>query len=484
MANTILDQGGCTNLWPFRVDELRDSKQLVKKLSIPQDTKQFVFALRDPHTQSIIYILSSLNLSERSASDAMCLIKEIKPDAVLVQAAVSPFSELQSEEDSVPVPTSSFGVIKRCFLDKIGRDMYESVACNFVLREIFGTSFHGPLLAAKRAAEDSLLLLGGNSNNSDNDSNSYRGSHFRSLINSLVPKQHAASWAPSALKRFSLDKELRMMLAKALSGSLDPLLLSSGANAGSVLEKGNEEIQPSSSYETPGFARSIYALLEDLYSIFGDLPSLGKALAHVQKMLLDVNRGEVFDKRTVSEGLRPSNRKGAAKSDNIEFSEIPADDKLHTLFAQAIRSQTDKFKTIVAVVDAIALAGLRKHWDTPLPVEVKELVGELITNSEVKGVMMNHSEKKWLLTDKPMVAVGAGATAVFGASSLTKVVPASTLVKVITFKIPTSLKISLSQMQKVLAFAFGHYKVVAPGIATSGAKTSGIMKAAVSAEKI
>ena len=90
------------------------------------------------------------------------------------------------------------------------------------------------------------------------------------------------------------------MLAKALSGSLDPLLLSS-ANASSVLEKGNEEIQPSSSYETPGFARSIYALLEDLYSIFGDLPSLGKALAHVQKMLLDVNRGEVFDKRTVSE---------------------------------------------------------------------------------------------------------------------------------------------------------------------------------------
>ena len=55
-----------------------------------------------------------------------------------------------------------------------------------------------------------------------------------------------------------------------------------------VMERGSiEEIRPSSSYETPGFARSIYPLLEDLYSIFGDLPSLGKALAHVQKMLLD-----------------------------------------------------------------------------------------------------------------------------------------------------------------------------------------------------
>ncbi|KAG4912894.1 hypothetical protein JHK82_053476 [Glycine max] len=427
------------------VNELRDSKQLVKKLSVLEGTKQFLFALRHPQTQSLIHILSALNLSERSAFDATCLIAEIKPDAVLVQAAavaaVSPFSQLQSEEeeeDSIPLPTSTLRVIKRCLLDKIGADMFENVAGNLVLREIFGTGFHGPLLAAKRAAEDV-------------------GSSF------LVRQQHAASWAPSALKRFSLDKELRMMLAKALSGNSDPLLLSS-----SVLERGSvEEIYPSISYETPGFAR-----------------------------------GEVLDKRTVSEvytfrvaveglrialnnkGLRPVNRKGAGNSDKIEFSDLPIDDKSHALFAQAIRSQTVKFKTIVVVVDASALSGLRKHWDTPLPVEVKELVGELITNSEGKGVMLNHNEKKRLLTDKPMVAVGAGATAVLGASSLTKVVPASTLVKVVTFKIPTSLKIGLSQMQKVLAFAFGPSKVVAPGIATSGAKTSGIMKAAVSTEKI
>lgn len=504
-------------LWPFRTDELRDSKQLVKKLNIPEDTKQFVLAIRDPQTQSLIYILSALNLSERSVSDATCLIREIKPDAVLVQAGASPFSQLDSEEDFVPLPTSSFGVIKRCFLDKISRDMYENVACNFVLREIFGTSFHGPLLAAKKAAEhvgSSFVVIespscwgnsdSNNSSNCDNDGNSgvvvvdkSSSSHFQSFVTSLVPQQHAASWAPSILKRFSIDKELRMMLGKALSGYLDPLLVRN-ANAGFV----EIDIQPSGSYETPGFARMIYPLLEDLYNIFGDLPSIGKALAHVQKMLLDVNRGEVLDKRIVSEvytfriaveglrialnnkGLRPVNRKGAAKLDKVEFSELPVDDKSHALFAQAIRSQGEKFKTMVAVVDASALAGLRKHWDTPLPVEVKELVGELITNSEGKGVMLNHSDKKRLLTDKPMVAVGAGATAVLGASSLTKVVPASTLVKVVTFKIPTSLKIGLSQMQKVLAFAFGPSKVVAPGFATSGAKTSGVMKAAASAEKI
>ncbi|KAL2329207.1 hypothetical protein Fmac_022634 [Flemingia macrophylla] len=489
-------------VWPLRVDELRGSKQLVRKLRVPDDTKQFVLALRDPQTQSLIYILSSLNLSQRSASDADRLIREIKPDAVFVQvaasAAVSPFSE----DHSVPLPTSSFEVIKRCFLDKIGRDVYESVAGNLVLREIFGTSFHGPLLAAKRAAEDvgssffviESLSSWGNANSSDNGDDCVavvdKGSGFRSLVNSLVmvPQQHAASWAPSALKRFSLDKELRLMLARSLSG---PILL--GNHNGGVLE-----IQPSTSYETPGFARSIYPLLEDLCTIFGDLPSIAKALAHVQKMLLDVNRGEVLDARTVSEvyafriaveglrialnklGLRPINRKG----DKVQFSELPVDEKSHALLAHAIRSQTDKFKTIVAVVDASALAGLRKHWDTPLPVEVRELVGQLITNSEGKVVVLNHGDKKRLLTDKPMVAVGAGATAVLGASSLTKVVPASTLVKVLTFKTPASLKFGLSQMQKVLAFAFGPSKVVAPGVATSGAKTSGIMKAAVSAEKI
>ncbi|KAK7312176.1 hypothetical protein VNO77_35848 [Canavalia gladiata] len=510
------------NLWPFSAlkgDELKVSKELVKKLHIPEHTKQFVFAVRDSQTQSLIYFLSALNLSERSASDAECLIREIRPDAVLVQAGHSPFSLIQSEEEEEqrvtefdnPLPTSSFGVLKRCFLDKIGKDKYENVAGNFVLREIFGTSFHGPLLAAKKAAEDvgsSFLVIEsplGKScwgNNSDNNSGGVdNGSHFRSIVSSLVPQQQAASLAPVTLKKFPLDNEVRMMLTKAFSGYLDPLLLGR-SNTGSALERDSVEIRPTGSYEVPAFARSIYPLLEDLHDIFGDLPSIGKALTHVQKMLLDVNGGEVLDRRIVSEvytfriaveglrmalnnkGLRPINRKSVAESDKIGFSELPVDDRSHVLVAQAIRSQTDKFKTIVAVVDAGALAGLRKHWDTPLPVEVKELVGQLILNSEGNEVMLNHSDRKRLLTDKPMVAVGAGATAVLGASSLTKVVPASTLMKVVTFKIPASLKIGLSQMQKVLAFAFGPSKVVAPGIATSGAKTSGVMKAAVSAEKI
>ncbi|CAJ2653796.1 unnamed protein product [Trifolium pratense] len=163
------------------------------------------------------------------------------------------------------------------------------------------------------------------------------------------------------------------------------------------------------------FAKPIYLLLEELH-MFSDLPSTGKALGHGQKMLLDVNRGEALDAKTVS---------------------------------VAIRNQTDKFKTIVAVVDASALAGIRKHLDTPLPGVIKEIVGELIMDSDGKGVL-----------------------------------PMSMLTKVVTFKTPASLKIVLSQMQKVLSVALGPSKVVALGFATSEAKTSGFMKAAASAEKI
>ncbi|XP_058730319.1 uncharacterized protein LOC131602261 [Vicia villosa] len=512
MAITLL--WNLQNLWPFssfKSTDLKSSKQLVNKLNLPDHTKQFVFALRDPKTQSLIYILSSLNLSERSSFDAQSLINEIKPDAVIVQAGAGGFSPLDDDDDEdfdVPVPTSSFGVVRRCFVDKIGRDKYESVAGDFVLREIFGTGFNGPLLAAKKAAQDvgsdfvvvqSPLGSSYWSNNNDSDSNNSGGvdggNRFMSIVNSLVPQQQTAG---SLARRFSVNKDIRMVLAEGLSGCMDPLLIGNSKNE-SVSGVGSVEIKPATSYDTPAFAKSVYPLLEDLHDMFSDLPSMGNALAHVQKMLVDVNRGEVLDTRTVSEvytfriaveglrialnnkGLRPIEGKGVSKSDKVEFSELEVDEKSQVLFAQSIRSQTDKFKTIVAIVDAGVLAGIRKHWDTPLPDEVKEIVGELITG---EGVSLNNGERKRLLADRPVVAVGAGATAVLGASSLTKVVPMSTLTKVVTFKIPTSLKIILSQLQKILSVAVGPSKVVAPGFATSGAKTSGFMKAAASAEKI
>jgi hypothetical protein len=75
-----------------------------------------------------------------------------------------------------------------------------------------------------------------NSNDNDNNSNNSfggvdAGNGFRNIANSLVPQQHgAASLASTSMKRFSLNKNVRMVLAEGLSGYLDPLLVVDSKN--------------------------------------------------------------------------------------------------------------------------------------------------------------------------------------------------------------------------------------------------------------
>uniref|UniRef100_A0A6N2MF00 Uncharacterized protein n=1 Tax=Salix viminalis TaxID=40686 RepID=A0A6N2MF00_SALVM len=144
----------------------------------------------------------------------------------------------------------------------------------------------------------------------------------------------------------------------------------------SVSEAGLKEIQPVNTFQVPTFAQSVYPLLLDLHNIFIDLPSIGRALAFAQKMLDDVNRGEAVDTQIISEvhtfrvaveGLRialnsagrlPVKEVGKPNKTKVEFSELQVQDKSYALIAQALQSQTRKFKTIVAVVDASGLAGL------------------------------------------------------------------------------------------------------------------------------
>lgn len=508
------------NQWPFsllKYDDLRVSDQCVRKLSLPNHTKQFVYAIRDPETQSVIYILAAQNLSERSALDVEYLVREVRPDAVVAQLGDSPMMRIQLEGSELrvgshnPVPTSYLEVLKRCFIDKVNKEMYENIAGDLVLQEIFGIGFHGHFLSAKRAADEygsTFLVLespfvkfsGGDNTSGELDS----GNMFQGLVSSLAP-QKAGSVALLASERFCLTNEVQKQMVKSLSKHMD-LLTSSSSRPNSLSELGSKEIQPGCGYQAPPFAQSIYPLLEDLHNIFIDLPSIGSALAHAQKMLLDVNRGEIVDTRTISEaytfriaveGLRialnnagrlPIDKIGNPNSAKVEFSELPEEDKSHVLFAQALRSQTKKFKTIVAVVDASALAGLRKHWNTPVPPEIKGLVEQIVTNCEGDDELSSHTDQKRLLTGKPMVAVGAGATAVFGASYLSKVVPASTLMKIVTFKIPTSLKLFSTQIHKVVQLGLGKTlvssKVVAPSFASHGVKTTSVLKASASAKKI
>ncbi|KAM1818931.1 hypothetical protein FF2_000645 [Malus domestica] len=325
---------------------------------------------------------------------------EIRPDAVIAQVGHSTLTEIQSEESVLcdgfdkSFPTSTLRVLKRCFLEKVNKEKYEDIAGNLVLQEIFGVGFHGHFLAAKRVAQEV-------------------GSSFLVL-------------------------EL-------------PFVKSSG------VENTPGELEAVSKFQ--GLVSGLVPQKVGLVAA----STMGKALANAQKMLYDVNRGEAVDTNVISEvyalriaveGLRislnnagrlPINKIREPSLNQAELSDLPVEDKSHALLVEALRGQTKKFKTIVAVVDASGLASLRKHWKTHVPLEVKEMVGKLVTDCE-----------------------GAGATAVLGASSLSKAAtlkfPASTLMKVVTFKVPASL---------------GPSKMVAPGV-----KSTTLLKATASAEKI
>ncbi|MFQ6663105.1 hypothetical protein Gotur_030745 [Gossypium turneri] len=499
------------NLWPFSVfkfDDLRASRDFVQKLSVPDRIKKFVFAIRVPHSQSVIYILSVQNLSERSAADAVCLIRELRPEAVVAQIGNhAALSDIQSEDSLVvnTVPTSSFEVLKRCFVDKINKDQYDNVAGNLVLREIFGVGFHGHFLAAKRAAREvgsAFVVLESPFPNSfleyDPSKEVEAGSKIQGPVNSLVP-QKVTSAPVSSFTRSCIINDVQSQMVKFLSLHINFL------EPGSVSEVGTNEIQPTASYKAPPFAQSIYPLLLDLHDIFVDLPSMGRALALSQKLLLDVNRGEVVDTRIMSEvytfriavealrialnnaGQLPIEKLRNVSTSEIAFSELPVEDKSHAILAQALQSQAKKFKTVVAIVDASSLAGLRTNWNTPVPPEVKDLVDHLVVDDVGDGETSNHTDNKRLLSNKSVAAVGASATAVLGASSISKVIPASTVMKVVTWNVPASVKLAMTQTQKVVGIALGKAlgpsKFVVPGLANSGANSS-LFKAAASAEKI
>ncbi|KAJ0091034.1 hypothetical protein Patl1_14664 [Pistacia atlantica] len=143
---------------------------------------------------------------------------------------------------------------------------------------------------------------------------------------------------------------------------------------------------------------------------------MSRALALAQKMLFDVNRGEVMD------------------------TELPLEYKSQAFLARSLQSQAKKIKTVVAVVDARYLPRLQKYWNTSIPKKFKDFIGESVTSCEDDGETSNHMNKKRFFSNKPVVAVGVEATAVLRASSLTKLLPASTFMKVVTFKFPVLLK--------------------------------------------
>ncbi|XP_010245070.1 PREDICTED: uncharacterized protein LOC104588724 [Nelumbo nucifera] len=516
------------NLWPFarwkldsRPDDVKASDRIVRGLSIPEQTKQFVFAIREPESQSIIYILAAEKLSEQSATDAECLIKEVRPDVVVSQVSLLDPTEIEDEEkilrDDIAnsVPTSTFGVLKGCFVNKFNKEKYEKLARSLVLQEIFGVGVHGHFLAAKRAAKEvgsSVLLLesplGDASEASSTEPDVGKMFQARALQSSSLVPRRAVSFVSSSSKRLSSHaSDVQTQRVKPIASSL-AFSTSDSSVSGSISDVGSGDCQLGCNYQAPSFAQSIYVFLSDLHCIFIDIPSVRRALAHAQKMLFNVDNGQNVDAKLLSEvhsfrvaveSLRLCNSNAGRCTTNLlqnpnsvktDFSELTIEDKSHALLAQTLRGQTKKFRSIVAIVDSSSLAGLRKHWNTPVPQEIEDLAEQFFKRLDNEGNFYSseNMERRKLLADKPVVAVGAGATAVLGVSSLSKVVPASTFVKLLTLKVPASLKLFFAQTQKAVAITFtktvGPSKVVIPGFAGSGAKTTSAMKATASADKI
>ncbi|KAG0490515.1 hypothetical protein HPP92_007378 [Vanilla planifolia] len=378
----------------------------------------------------------------------------------------------------------------------------------------FGIGFYGHFLAAKTAAEavDSHFLLlespYDNVRSMNTSTNSEAGNESSTLhlrTNQLIPGMLTPA-VYSTTRRFSVPNGLQLEMVQSLIPCLDSLL--SRSMSDSVVFQDQEDM-PRCNYQVPAFARSFYSLFVELHQIFISLPAIGKALSSVQKMLVDVNEGKQADTQTLSEaqnfrltieGLRIALNKAARRpfdelnsnSCPVHFCDLPNEEKCHVLFAQALKSQAGKFGTVVAVVDAASLAGLRRHWKTCVPPEVAELANHCFTHfcdedlDSDDEIINNNVDKKKILTDKPVVALGAGATAVFGVSSLSKAIPASSLIKVATFHLPASVKVGLMQLQRTAAVVLSKMlvpsKLLAPGL-TAGAKSSTLTLTA-SAEKI
>ncbi|KAJ3675410.1 hypothetical protein LUZ60_004452 [Juncus effusus] len=487
MASTILSS------WPFSLltkqDDLTLSNKLLQSLPIPDQTKQFVFAFREPGSQSIVYVLAIVNLSARSAADSVHLINAVKPKAVIAQISPAALPDIQQEEQCFEqgafnaVPTSPFGVLKKCFTDKISKHEFEKIAGFEVLQEIFGIGFFGHFLAAKKAADevDSVfLLLESPYDDSNEDSDSVQGEEtggFQLDANCLVPGGIASTLNPN-FRKFCLSELVQTQAVKSLVPALN-------ASLNSTLSfsepKSDENNKLSQNYEPPPFARTIYPLLSDLHNIFTEIPSIEKALISSQTLLSSIEQGKPTNSHTLSnvytfrlaiEGLRvalnsaarnPMHKKDASSFAQPEFENLPSEEKSHVLFAQALKTQAKKFGSVVAIVDASCLCGIRRHWTTPVPPELESLSTTCFTKYSSEQDQLdsdeenygNNPEKKHLLTDKPMVAVGAGATAVLGYSSLSKAFHASTFFKLSSYKIPWVLKTAFAQFQRKTAVGLG-----------------------------
>lgn len=475
-------------LWPSKISsDLSISRRLVEPLPLQPSTKYFTLALRDPQQpKSVVYILSTVLLSERSASDAQDLIKTVNPGAVIVQVGCAAMDVIHIEHHHALTPkmldiypTSALHVIKESFLD--GNNLttkYMNMAQADMIKAIFGTTFTGHVMAAKQAAAESkssFYYLEGPANplesevSEDLDRNS--DGPLAAAKNVAASLGSSLYFQPASKTRtICFDSPGLKFIASHVMSSLEDSLRTASTSVGFgdlSTQRYNDDDDGEMEYECPAYAQSFYPFLADLYKVYKYLPGMGLAFEKTQKLLKDVEKGKDVDFselavtqcfRLAVEGLRValnSSAKTPLTSDKttapiVQFDDLPYEDKCHVLLAQALKQQAQQSQAVVAILDAGSVAGIRKHWMTPVPDHVAALAKECLVSEADEDIDIEGEgvKSKTRILDKPMIVVGAGAAAAVGVASLSHWAPVSTAMKIVTFKIPTIVKLGMLQTKK------------------------------------
>ncbi|KAL3695732.1 hypothetical protein R1sor_009808 [Riccia sorocarpa] len=533
-------------------EDVRTSRKLVASLSLPLHTSQFVHALTDSRnpSSSVVYLLSVERLSERSIADIRSVVGAIRPNSVvaLVDESSIPYvieeeKLLHGSEESLHVPTSALGVVQRSFLEVSKASVYESRAALRFLISVFGTTFHGTTIAAKKAAEDAKATfeffcfpftanaalvkeeveaergpvdVETNANESPLDflasvwESFLTGLHGEDTVENLLDTTRRVAGRSLSISYPQEMKGLAPSLTAILRRSQVPILAVT-ADAESISAPDEvEQISPEElEAECPSFALPFYPVFIDLNSLYS-APMFDVALTYVRSILQTVNNGDEVKRedlaharlfRILVEAVRCqwNNVTPATSSQPVDFSQLPYDEKCYALLAQGLKQQGEKCKTVVAIVDASSVPLIRKHWNTVLPPEVKEYAEQCLvplasTDLDEGSSLLGHINLEKPET-KAAVVVSAGAAAAVGIVSLPSV---STAIKILTFKVPTVLKIFLLQTKRSALIALS--KVITPAsnavvpalkavgsgkaaVAPSGALKAVALKGAASAEK-
>ncbi|GAQ91441.1 hypothetical protein KFL_007860020 [Klebsormidium nitens] len=76
---------------------LFESPELLRNLSLPDETKAFVRVLKNPETECVIYLIGTVHVSPDSRDDVRMLIQEVQPEKVAVEGHVGHPCKIDAE---------------------------------------------------------------------------------------------------------------------------------------------------------------------------------------------------------------------------------------------------------------------------------------------------------------------------------------------------------------------------------------------------